>query len=269
MRDGDKAFAGAIPALYDRLFVPLIFQPYAEDIAPRVAAGGPSSVLEIAAGTGVVTRALAPLLGETCRYVVTDLNEPMLNHARTRQPEDPRIIWRTADALALPFEDASFDVVVCQFGTMFFPDRVAGYREALRVTRPGGRFIFSTWGEVGRNDFAACLSEAVAKFFPDNPPDFIARIPHGYFDPARIRSDLEAAGYKSITIDPVTTSGTAERPEDVATAFCQGTPMRNEFEARGASLAAITEHVARAMERRFGPGPVSGDAFALVVTAAA
>ncbi len=268
MRDGDKLFAGAIPALYDRLFVPLIFQPNAEDIAPRVAAGNPSSVLEIAAGTGAVTRVLAPLLGKTCRYVVTDLNEPMLDHARSRQPEDPRITWRVADALALPFEEKSFDVVVCQFGVMFFPDRIAGYREALRVTRPGGRFIFSTWGELGRNDFAACLTGALAEFFPDHPPDFIARVPHGYHDPARIRSDLESAGYRFITVAPVTTNGAAERPEDVATAFCQGTPLRNEFEARGASLKAVTEHVARAIERKFGSGPLSGEAYALVVTAA-
>ena len=133
MSESDKVFAGSIPKLYDTLMVPLIFEAYAADLAELVAASSPGAVLETAAGSGVVARALAPRLKPDARYVVTDLNQPMLDYAATRQGPDSRIEWRQADALDLPFEDASFDVVCCQFGAMFFSNRVAGYAEARRV----------------------------------------------------------------------------------------------------------------------------------------
>jgi len=136
MPETDKVFAGSIPENYDRYLVPLIFESFAQDIAQRVAALSPSTVLETAAGSGVVTRALAPRLSPDASYVVTDLNQPMLDYAAMRQAADNRISWRKADALALPFEDAAFDLVCCQFGVMFFPDRQAGYREAKRVLKP-------------------------------------------------------------------------------------------------------------------------------------
>lgn len=154
MAESDKVFAGPIPRFYDTLMVPLIFEAYAADMAELVAAVSPSSVLETAAGSGVVTRLLAPKLKADACYVVTDLNQPMLDYAATRQGLDSRIAWRQADALALPFEDASFDVVCCQFGAMFFPNRVAGYAEARRVLRPGGRFVFSVWDRIEENAFA-------------------------------------------------------------------------------------------------------------------
>ena len=144
MATSDTVFAGSIPDIYDRLLVPLIFEPYARDLAERVAATKPRLVLETAAGTGAVTRALAASLGDA-RIVATDLNQPMLDHAKARHSGNARIEWKQADALALPFEDQTFDVVVCQFGAMFFPDKVQGYREALRVLKPGGRFFFSVW----------------------------------------------------------------------------------------------------------------------------
>src|SRR5689334_1456945 len=137
MSDTDKLFAGSIPEIYDGYLVPLIFEDYARDLSTRVAASNPQSVLETAAGSGVVTRALAPLLGPASRYVVSDLNRPMLERAQRRQPPDSRIDWQTIDALKIPFPEHSFDVVCCQFGAMFFPDRVAGYREALRALKPG------------------------------------------------------------------------------------------------------------------------------------
>jgi ubiquinone/menaquinone biosynthesis C-methylase UbiE len=145
MPEIDKLFAGSIPENYDRYLVPLIFESFAQDIAQRVAALSPSTVLETAAGSGVVTRALTPSLSPDASYVVTDLNQPMLDYAATRQAADTRISWRKADALALPFEDAAFDVVCCQFGVMFFPDRQSGYREAKRVLKPGGYFLFNVW----------------------------------------------------------------------------------------------------------------------------
>ena len=141
----DKVFAGSIPELYERFMVPLIFEPYAVDLAGRLAKTGPSDVLEIAAGTGVLTRAMASRLPAQARMVVTDLNQPMLDHARSRLAADGRIAWRQADALALPFEDRQFDAVACQFGVMFFPDKIKGYREARRVLKPGGHFFFNVW----------------------------------------------------------------------------------------------------------------------------
>ena len=190
MAESDKVFAGSIPKFYDTLMVPLIFEAYAADLAELVAASSPGSVLETAAGSGVVTRALAPRLGADARYVVTDLNQPMLDYAATRQGPDSRIEWRQADALDLPFEDASFDVVCCQFGAMFFPDRVAGYAEARRVLRPGGRFVFSVWDRIEENAFADDVTNAVAAVFPHDPPRFLARTPHGYHDIALIRDEL-------------------------------------------------------------------------------
>ncbi len=145
MTESDKLFAGSIPEFYDTYLVPLIFEAYANDLAERAAAQAPKTVLETAAGSGVVTRAMAPRLASDARYIVTDLNQPMLDHAASKQASDDRITWRQADALALPFEDATFDAVLCQFGVMFFPDRIRGYGEARRVLKPGGRFFFNVW----------------------------------------------------------------------------------------------------------------------------
>ena len=267
MHERDARFAGSIPAIYDELFVPLLFEAPAEDLAKRVAAGNPQAVLEVAAGTGAVTRALAPRLGPDCRYVVTDLAPPMLERARSRQPEDTRIAWQQADALALPVDDRSFDAVCCQFGVMFFPDRVAGYREARRVLAPGGRFLFNAWDSIAENAFAEAVTHAVAELYPDDPPTFMDRVPHGYHDPDLIRAEVTEAGFGSIAIDDFEATSTAATAAEAARAFCQGTPLRNELEARGAALEAVTAHVAAALARAFGPGPVSGKMRALVVTA--
>src|SRR5262245_23179234 len=170
----DKLFAGSIPEIYDRFLVPLIFESYARDLAARVARAEPQDVLETAAGTGVLTRAIASRLPAPARIIATDLNQPMLNHAQG-QSHDSRITWRQADALALPFEDQSFDVVACQFGAMFFPDKVQGYREARRVLKPGGHFFFNVWDRISENEFADVVTQALATLFPQDPPRFMAR----------------------------------------------------------------------------------------------
>ncbi|MBB1598598.1 class I SAM-dependent methyltransferase [Variovorax sp. UMC13] len=269
MAESDKVFAGSIPQLYDTLMVPLIFEAYAADMAVLAAAGLPGAVLETAAGSGVVTRALAPRLGTGARYVVTDLSQAMLDHAATRQPPDGRIEWRQADALALPFDDASFDVVVCQFGAMFFPDRVAGYAEARRVLSPDGRFVFDVWDRIEENAFADEVTRALAEVFPHDPPRFLARTPHGYHDTALIRAELGRAGFTDIGIETRAKTSHAPSAREVATAYCQGTPLRNEIEARDASLLALaTDRAAQAIASRHGEGPVSGGIQAHVVVAA-
>ena len=264
----DKIFAGSIPENYDRHMVPLIFESYARDMAQRAAALSPKAVLEMAAGSGVVTRALAPMLSPDARYVVTDLNQPMLDYAATRQEQDDRLTWGQADAQALPFEDAAFDLVCCQFGVMFFPDRPSAYREARRVLKPGGTFLFNAWDRIEENVFADEVTNALAEFFPDDPPRFMARTPHGYHDTALIRSDLAKAGFSDVTIETKAAESRAPSPRQVAVAYCQGTPLRNEIESRGADkLEAATEHAASAIARKHGSGEVAAKIQAQVIMA--
>jgi ubiquinone/menaquinone biosynthesis C-methylase UbiE len=268
MSAGDKVFAGSIPENYDRYMVPLIFECYARDIARRAAALSPKAVLETASGSGVVTRALAPGLSPDASYIVTDLNQPMLDYAATRQKQDSRIAWRKADAQSLPFEDAAFDLVCCQFGVMFFPDRPSAYREARRVLKPGGCFLFNAWDRIEENVFADDVTRALAEFFPDDPPRFMARTPHGYHDTALIRSDLAKAGFSNVTIETRAEESRAPSARQVAVAYCQGTPLRNEIEARGADkLEAATEHAASAIARKHGSGEVAAKIQAHVILA--
>jgi len=267
MATSDTLFAGSIPDIYDRLLVPLIFEPYARDLAERVAATTPQLVLETAAGTGAVTRALAASLADA-RIVATDLNQPMLDHAKVRQSGNARIEWKQADALALPFEDQTFDVVVCQFGAMFFPDKVQGYREALRVLKPGGRFFFSVWDRIEESEFADVVIQSLASIFPQDPPRFLARTPHGYCDKNRIREELKAGGFGAVSIETVDARSKGSSARDVAIAFCQGTPLRSEIEARGApTLEEATQHAAKALTERFGTKAIDGRMRAIVVTA--
>ena len=269
MATNDAAFAGSIPELYDRLMVPLIFDSYARDMALRVAAVRPGRILETATGTGAVTRAMTAAMPDAA-FVATDLNQAMLDRAQAQHPDAQRVRWQQADALALPFEDASFDTVVCQFGAMFFPDRVKGYGEARRVLKDGGAFLFSVWDRIEDNEFADVVTEALARMFPDDPPRFLARTPHGYHDGERIRSELQAAGFRDISIDAVDAVSDAASPRDAAVAYCHGTPLRNEIEARApGELARATDAATQALAERFGTGSVSGRIRALMIRASA
>src|SRR4051794_35372477 len=178
-RETDREFAGSIPETYDRFLGPLLSEPYARDLAARLAALTPARVLETAAGTGVATRALARALPAGAAIVATDLSRPMLDLAAARL-ETAEVTWQQADALALPFEDGAFDAVACQFGAMFFPDRAAAYREARRVLRRGGRFVLSVWDRLERNELAHAGDEAGAAQVPEDPPRFLARVPYGF-----------------------------------------------------------------------------------------
>ena len=270
MTASDKLFAGSIPKFYDDRMVPLIFAGYAEDLAQKIASLSPAAVLETAAGTGAVTRALAPKLSAEACYVVTDLNQPMLDHAAQRQGPDPRLEWKQADALALPFPDARFDVVCCQFGAMFFPDRTKGYREAKRVLKASGSFIFNVWDRIEDNVFANDVTAALADMFPRDPPRFMARTPHGYYDEKLIEDELRAAGYSQVAIERRSRQSSALSARDVAIAYCQGTPLRNEIEARRPDgLQAATEHAAAAIQKRHGEREVSAKIQALVISAKA
>lgn len=229
MAEQDRVFTGSIPAIYDRYLGPLIFADYATDLAQRVAAAAPSRVLETAAGTGLVTRAMAKVLPPTVEIIATDLNQPMLDYAAVQRGFD-RVTWRQADAQALPFADASFDVVVCQFGVMFFPERAMAYREARRVLRPGGRFVLNVWDRIEENEPAHVVTAALGVLFPDDPPRFLARTPHGYHDAVAIAGVLRQAGFRRVESETIAKRGRAASPRDIAIGFCQGTPLRGEIE---------------------------------------
>jgi SAM-dependent methyltransferase len=266
---GDKVFAGSIPQLYDEYLVPLIFEPYAQDLAARVAARKPSAILEVAAGTGVVTRAMARGLHASTSIVATDLNAPMLERAQAMGTARA-VEWRTADAMSLPFADGSFDAVVCQFGAMFFPDKAKAFSEARRVLKPGGAFLFNVWDRIEDNEFADVVTQALAALFPADPPLFMARTPHGYNDKPRIAADLAAGGFAGAAqIDTVAHRSRADSPRRVAVAYCEGTPLRNEIEARETgALARATDRAEGAIAKRFGSGAVDGRIQAHVAVAA-
>lgn len=264
--DADKVFAGSIPAVYDMLLVPLIFEPYAADLADRLSATPLSRVLEIAAGTGAVTRALASVLPESVAIISTDLSQAMLDHAAavgTRRPVE----WRQADAMQLPFNDETFDAVVCQFGAMFFPEKARAFAEVRRVLKAGGIFLFNVWDRIAENEFADVATAALASVFPENPPQFLARTPHGYHERQIIGRDLASAGFRaSARFDTVAARSRAASPRIPAVAYCQGTPLRNEIEARDASrLGVATDIVAEAIARRFGQGAIDGKIQAHIV----
>jgi ubiquinone/menaquinone biosynthesis C-methylase UbiE len=265
--NGDKIFTGSIPKLYETYLVPLIFEPYAADLANRLASRSLARVLEIAAGTGVVTRHLASVLPANVSIVATDLNQPMLDLASatgTRRPVE----WRQADAMQLPFPDGTFDAVVCQFGVMFFSEKARAFSEARRVLRPGGVFIFNVWDRIKENEFADTVTTALESLFPKDPPRFMARTPHGYYDRATIERDLANGGFTALPqISTVAARSRAESSRVPAVASCQGTPLRNEIEARGASrLGEATDLAADAIAQRFGRGAVDGKIQAHIVT---
>jgi ubiquinone/menaquinone biosynthesis C-methylase UbiE len=264
----DKEFTGSIPEFYDTYLVPLIFESYAEDLAKRVVRLSPKNLLETAAGSGVVPRALAPLLDPDANYVVSDLNLPMLDHAAAKQGTNDRIKWQQADAQNLPFDSSFFDVVFCQYGVMFYPDRVKGYTEAYRVLEDDGSYIFSVWDKIEENEFADIVTQTAAKVFPDDPPRFLPRTPHGYHDFATIKDELAVAGFSSVSIDTVAEVSRAPSPRHPAIAYCQGTPLRNEIESRNANLLdQVTNLAAQAITKSYGVGPVEAKIQAHIVTA--
>jgi ubiquinone/menaquinone biosynthesis C-methylase UbiE len=268
MSMNDKEFTGSIPEIYDTHLVPLIFEQYAADLAERTSLFAPDAVLEIASGSGVVTRAVAPMLQSGTRHVASDLNLPMLDRAAAIQPHPGLIEWLPANALDLPLEDDSFDLVLCQFGCMFFPDRIRSYSEARRVLRPGGAFIFNMWDRIEENEFADVVTNALAEMYPADPPRFLARTPHGHYGTAVYRAELEAAGFTDITIEPLDAISSVGSPLIPAVAYCHGTPLRNEIENLDPmGLDAGTSHAADAIASYFGSGDVEGRIRAFVITA--
>jgi ubiquinone/menaquinone biosynthesis C-methylase UbiE len=265
MPDADRAFVGAIPEIYERCLGPMLFEPYARDLARRLK-GFDGELLETAAGAGRVTRALAeaaPLAAITA----TDLNETMLATAAERV-RAANVRFQAADAQALPFPDQRFEAVVCQFGVMFFPDKAAALSEALRVLRPQGRFVFNVWDALARNPLSQTVHDAVVALFPEDPPTFFARTPHGWHDPDAITAALSEAGFRDVLIETVALQVASPSAAEAAEGHCLGTPLRWELEARRPeALGAVVGAATEALEARFGAGPITAPSQALVVAA--
>jgi ubiquinone/menaquinone biosynthesis C-methylase UbiE len=267
MNQSDAVFAGSIPQLYDAYIGPAMMVPYALELAARLAPLQTGRLLETAAGTGIVTSALVSALPGV-EITVTDLNQPMLDHAASK-PELGPIKFLQADALELPFDDGSFDAVVCQFGVMFFPDRPTAFREARRVLKDGGRFVFNVWDSVASNPIVSATLTGLSRRYPQQGSWFLERTPCGYRDPDVIRADLAAAGFTDCRIETVTLRGHAASPMALAIGFCQGTPMRAEIEALDPTgLQEATEAAAHAIAERFGSGAFETELGALVIETA-
>jgi ubiquinone/menaquinone biosynthesis C-methylase UbiE len=251
-----------MPSAYDEWLVPTVFAPFAVDLVRRVAARSPRRVLELAAGTGVVTRELLAVMGGA-DVVATDVNQAMVDVGRAQAPAAD---WRRADAMALPFVDGSFDVVVCQFGVMFFPDKQAAFGEARRVLAPSGAFVFNTWAELERHTFQAAVVAALVRTFPDDPPTFLGAVPHGYADVATVLRDLRASGFPDVEVDTLTVEAEAPSALALAAGYCQGTPLRAEIETRG-ELDATTSTVAGHVADMLGARKLTGSMTAHVITA--
>jgi ubiquinone/menaquinone biosynthesis C-methylase UbiE len=266
--DSGGAVLSSVFDVYDELLVPLVFQVYADDLLSHLTDLRAGSVLEVAAGTGVVTRAMASSLPDEVTLTATDIVPGMVDRARRVGTTRP-VTWQQADVMALPYESGSFDVVVCQFGAMFFDPKPAAFGEMRRVLRPGGRLLFSVWDGLEHNDFAAVVNDVVKRRFPDEPPQFLERKPYSYHDPEQIIADLRTAGFDAQpAIEQVEHVSRARTPTEVAAAFCAGTPLRDEIESRGPELlAGVIAEAAAALAERFGTTDLEGRISAELIAA--
>ncbi len=258
-------FAGSVPAFYDRQLGPVLFEPFAADLVGRLPASDGLRVLEIACGTGIVTRRLRQALPDTATLVATDLNEPMTAYAREAVPASG-IVWQEADAQALPFDAGSFDVVVCQFGFMFLPDKTQGFREARRVLGPGGVLLANVWQSLEANPAAAVIHALLERLFPADPPRFM-ETPYGYHDTERIRADMLEGGWTDVQLEDVRLQGLGPSAADYAAGFAIGSPLAHDLTERGADVDAVTRALTEALVPVGGREPFSVAQAATVIRA--
>jgi ubiquinone/menaquinone biosynthesis C-methylase UbiE len=266
MADVFSTFTGKIPENYDRHLASLLFDPYAEDIVARVPMPDGVRILEVACGTGIVTRRLVQKLAGRGTIIATDLNEAMFAHARKGLPGRGDATWRHADGTSLPFESRSFDVVICQFGVMFFPDKPAGAREAFRVLKPGGIYLCSVWDSMEQNPVQRLTHETIAAFFPTDPPKFYT-VPCSYHDVATIEALLRDAGFEDVRCESVAKEGSSASAAEAAIGLIDGNPVVGEIvHRRPDAVPDIKAAVAARLARELGDHPLRAPLRALVVT---
>lgn len=266
MHDKNAIFGGSIPENYDRYLGPSFFEPFANDMAARLNPKRHQKVLEIACGTGIVTRRLRDRLPAETRLVATDLNPAMLALAQSKFDLKKNVIWQEADAGALPFADGSFDAVVCQFGVMFFPDKEAALRETWRVLRSGGMYLFNVWASFEQNPVARTAHETIASFFDRDPPSFY-QTPFGFCDADLIRQLLRQAGFGEMEISIVTLPCRSASAAEFAIGLVRGNPVAAAIEERGVSVDRVVQAVGKKIGERFGEAPVETTMQALVCRA--
>jgi len=258
-------FSGSVPAFYDRYLGPVLFEPYAVDLVSRLPKIDRLRVLELACGSGIVTRRLREALPESATLVATDLNEAMIVYAQAAVAADG-IVWQQADAQALALDEGSFDVVVCQFGFMFLPDTVQGFREARRVLASGGVLLANVWHSLEANPAVGVIHASLSEFFPDDPPGFL-ETPYGYHDSERIRADMSAAGWEDVQLEDVCVQCFSPSAADFATGFTLGTPLTHELATRGADIDAVTQALTAALIPIGGDRPFEPQLAATVISA--
>ena len=252
MTTSSATFAGSIPLNYERYLGPLLFQPFAMDIAARVRVPASGRVLEVACGTGIVTRQLRRTLPAAVPLVATDLNEPMIAFAAEQLGPMPGLAWRQADACALPFPDAEFDAVICQFGLMFVPDKALARREARRVLRPGGQLLFNVWDSMEENFYVRVAHDTIGSYFPHDPPTFFS-VPFGMSDRDATVAMIQAAGFAEIRAETVTLTGQSPSVDDIANGLVRGTPISAAIVERGTvPIDRIAAGVSEALGRQAG-----------------
>lgn len=266
MQNVHAQFQDSIPRYYDRYLGPVIFEPYARDLAKRAASKSAMRVLEVACGTGILTQQLRSRLPTAAELIATDLNEAMIKYALGKTIRVDRTEWKPADAAALPFPDASFDCVACQFGYMFVPDKAAAFREARRVLKPGGLLVFNVWDRIDLNPFARITHHVLTGLYPKDPPLFY-QVPFSMHDPAELKRLLTLAKFRSIEIQTLALDTVATSAEAFAVGLVRGNPVSFELSQRGASLDLVIDSVAQALAREGGAKPFKSRMHALVVSA--
>lgn len=244
-------FTGSIPTVYEEGLVPVIFTDFAQNMARRVAELGPTKVLELASGTGVVTRLLRNRLSPECTLVASDLNDPMLAIARRKFKADERVSFESVDAMNLPFENQSFDVLTCQYGVMFFPDKIQSFTEAHRMLKDGGHYIFSTWDSLARNPFATIVQRVIEDTFAEDPPGFY-KVPFHYHDPDAIRLDMQKAGFSAVTVEQHHMRKAIPSMDVFANALVYGNPLYEEIKMRHGDADAMVASIKQALVAKCG-----------------
>lgn len=266
MSTNSSSFVGDIPGHYDNGLGPNIFMDYADRLANLCCNSEVKNVIELAAGTGIVSRKLRDKLPPDAQLMVTDLNPPMLEVAKGKFSEGENVEFGVANAMNLPFSDDVFDLMVCQFGVMFFPDKPASYREAARVLKPGGRYVFNVWSAMSENPFSEMAHDVGVQFFPDDPPGFY-KVPFHYGDPEAVRADLAAGGWQDVEHETIQLNKTIVNPEAFATALVYGNPLIDEIRERGGvSPKEVASEMLSALTTAFGSSgmkmPLSATTFA-------